>query len=215
MHRSLRISLALVKRWYACKACGKDIGVHPSPAIDHVTDCARLVEIAVDENTGGDDQMKRALLALCQMKFKTLSSQIRAKELRSKFSPQATLVSEHSTVDDVMVVESELATTGVKKYMRPPSSSKKISKMNKALSEFVIESSLPFRLTSSPAFFKFMHAVRPDLFSEIEKAQINSGAALTKQPKNIRGRVWHATTGLHALHEKRMDAVLRVWTFMV
>ena len=86
---------------------------------------------------------------------------------------------------------------------------KKITEINEAVCELIVESSIPFAWTSSPAFFKFMHALRPDLFSDTEKAHIKSGAVLVNQPKNIRSRHWHSTTGLDMLYEKRMkDALL-------
>ena len=85
----------------------------------------------------------------------------------------------------------------------------KITAINEAVSELIIESSIPFAWTSSPAFFKFMHALRPDLFNDTEKARIKNGAGLVTQPKNIRSRHWHSTTGLDRLYEKRMQAALK------
>jgi hypothetical protein len=54
-----------------------------------------------------------------------------------------------------------------------------------------------------------MHALRPELFSAAERARIESGAGLVTQPKNIRSRHWHSTTGLDRLYEKRMQGALK------
>jgi len=97
----------------------------------------------------------------------------------------------------------------MRRYLRLPLSKTEINAINDAVSQLIVESTIPFKWTSSPAFFKFMHALRPDLFNDTEKARIKNGAGLVSQPKNVRGRQWHSTRGLERLHEKCMQAALK------
>jgi len=202
-------SVALVKRWRTCKGCNEPLGVHPTRAVNHVLDCQNLAEAARNASAIGDNAMKQALLDLCSKDFKKDGKRSRADEVRAFLSP-----SEKTNVSDagveVTVVESATtkgtATNGIKQYLRELPSNREITKINEAVSELIVDSAIPFNWTSSPAFYKFMHALRPDLFTETEKTQIKSGV-LDKQPKNIRGRVWHASSGLDSLFEKRMLAV--------
>ena len=90
---------------------------------------------------------------------------------QSKVSGSETdVVTNVKKTDVVTVITDSLATTGsarrgIEQWTRPPPSAFEITKI-KSVSELILESSIPFAWTSSPAFFKFMHALRPDLFSE-------------------------------------------------
>lgn len=131
------------------------------------------------------------------------------KELRALFSPGLRAdTSETGTTTMTTVVES-MSQRDIRKYTPPPLTAEKITEINEAVCELIVESSIPFVWTSSPAFFKFMRALRPDLFNDTEKARIKSGAVLVNQPKNIRSHHWHSTTGLDRLYEKRMEAALK------
>ena len=148
-------------------------------------------------------------MQLCRKQFTSETSRTRAKELRAFISPELrSNTSETGTTATTTVVEST-AQRDVTRYLPPPLTAEKITEINEAVSELIIESSIPFAWTSSPAFFKFMHALRPDLFNDTEKARIKNGAGLVTQPKNIRSRHWHSTTGLYRLYEKRMQAALK------
>ena len=193
---------SVTKRWYVCKGCDTDAGgVNSSRWLNHVLHCEPLAQAARDESAA---EMKNAFMQLCRINFKVESSRTRVKELRALFSN----TSEPGTASTTTVVEST-AQSDVRRYLRPPLSNKDITDINEAVSEFIVESSIPFALTSSPAFFKFMHAIRPDLFNDTEKSHITSGAVLVNQPKNIRSRHWHSTTGLDRLYDKRMQAALK------
>jgi len=199
---------SVTKRWYVCKGCDKDEGVNSSRWVDHVLHCAPLAHAARDESAAGAREMKNALMELCQKQFKSESSRTRVKELRALFSPGLRAnTSETGTTATTTVVEST-SQRDIRKYTPPPLTAKKITEINEAVCELIVESSIPFAWTSSPAFFQFMHALRPDLFSATEKARIESGAVLVNQPKNIRSRHWHSTTGLNSLYEKRMEGAL-------
>lgn len=167
-----------------------------------------LAQAARDESAAGAGEMKNAFMQLCRIHFKLDSSRTRMKELRALLSPGLrSNTSEPGTAAMTTVVEST-AQTDVRQYLRPLSK-KDITDTNEAVSELIVESAIPFVWTSSPAFFKFMHALRPDLFNDTEKARIKSGAVLVNQPKNIRSHHWHSTTGLDRLYEKRMEAALK------
>ena len=134
----------------------------------------------------------------------------RVNELRAFFSPGwRSNTSETGTTATTTTVVESTAQTDVRRYLRPPLSNKDIVDINDAVSELIVESSIPLSWTSSPAFFKFIHALRPDLFNDTEKAGIASGAVLVNQPKNIRSRHWQSTTGLDRLYEKRMQVALK------
>ena len=200
---------SVTKRWYVCKGCDKDEGVNYSRWVDHVLHCAPLAHAARDESATGASEMKNALMELCQKGFKSESNRTRVKELRALFSPGLRAdTSEIGTAATTTVVEST-SQRHVKSYLPPPLTGEKITAINEAVSELIIESSIPFTWTSSSAFFKFMHALRPDLFNDTEKARIKNGAGLVTQPKNIRSRHWHSTTGLDRLYEKRMQGALK------
>ena len=200
---------SVTKRWYVCKGCDKDEGVNYSRWVDHVLHCAPLAHAARDESATGASEMKNALMELCQKGFKSESNRTRVKELRALFSPGLRAdTSEIGTAAPTTVVEST-SQRHVKSYLPPPLTGEKITAINEAVSELIIESSIPFTWTSSSAFFKFMHALRPDLFNDTEKARIKNGAGLVTQPKNIRSRHWHSTTGLDRLYEKSMQGALK------
>jgi hypothetical protein len=202
---------AVTKRWYVCKGCNKDAGgVNSSRWLEHLLHCEQLAQAARDESAVGGGEIKNALLQLCRTSFKVDASRTRVNELRAFFSPGLrSNTSEHGTTATTTTVVESNAQTDMRRYVRPPLSTTEINAINDAVSELIIESSIPFAWTSSPAFFKFMHALRPDLFNDTEKARIKNGAGLISQPKNVRGRQWHSTRGLERLHEKRMQAALK------
>ena len=200
---------SVTKRRYVCKGCDKDEGLNSSRWVIHLLHCAPLAYAARAESAAGAREMKNALMELCQLHFKSESGRTRVKELRALFSAGSRAnTTETGTTATTTVVEST-SQRDIRKYTPPPLTAKKITEINEAVCELIVESSIPFAWTSSPAFFKFMHALRPDLFSDTEKTHIKSGAVLVNQPKNIRSRHWHSTTGLDMLYEKRMkDALL-------
>jgi len=221
---SLTAPRSLLKRWYACKGCGGDGGgVHPQRWLEHLLHCEELAVAAKAANAVGERQMKDAFTRLGQINFKSDTHLRRLKDLRVFFATasqsevpgsETDAVTNVKETGDSTVITESLATygsarRGIERWARPPPSAFEITKINEAVSELIVESSIPFAWTSSPAFFKFMHALRPDLFGESEQARIRSGAVLASQPKNIRSRHWHARIGLDGLYKKRMAAAMR------
>ena len=143
-------------------------------------------------------------------KFESASRRTRAKASREAFSPGSSAnASERGSPATTTTTAESASRRDAREYTPPPLTAEEIAEMNEAVSELVVESSIPFAWTSSPAFFRFMHALRPDLFSAAERARIESGAELVDQPENIRCRRWHATAGVDGLYEKRMKRALR------
>ena len=200
---------SLTKRWYACKGCGKDAGVNANRWREHVLYCEPLARAARDESAAGAREIKNGLMQLCRREFTSETSRTRVEELRAFISPELRSNTSETGTTAIKTVVGSTAQRDVTRYLPPPLTAEKITEINEAVSELIIESSIPFAWTSSPAFFKFMHALRPDLFNDTEKARIKNGAGLVTQPKNIRSRHWHSTTGLYRLYEKRMQAALK------
>ena len=202
---------SVTKRWFVCKGCNRDAGgINSSRWLEHVLHCEPLAQAARDESATGAGEMKNAFIQLSRLTFKLESSRTRVHELRAFFSPGwRSNTSETGTTATTTTVVESTAQTDLRRYLRPPLSKKDIADINDAVSELIVESSIPLSWTSSPAFFKFIHALRPDLFNDTEKASIASGTVLVNQPKNIRSRHWQATTGLDRLYEKRMQAALK------
>ena len=143
-------------------------------------------------------------------KFESASRRTRAKASREVFSPgsSANAFERGSPATTTTTVESA-SRRDARECAPPPLTAEEIAEMNEAVCELVVESSIPFAWTSSPAFFRFVHALRPDIFSAAERARIESGAELVDQPENIRCRRWHATAGVDGLYEKRMKRARR------
>ena len=142
-------------------------------------------------------------------KFESASRRTRARASREAFSPGSSAnASERGSPATTTTAESA-SRRDAREYTPPPLTAEEIAEVNEAVSELVVESSIPFAWTSSPAFFRFMHALRPDLFSAAERARIESGAELVDQPENLRCRRWHSTAGVDGLYEKRMKRALR------
>ena len=84
-------------------------------------------------------------------------------------------------------------------------SNKELSEINSAISTYIACSGGSFNSVTSPAWYQLLHVLRPALFTKAERETLKDGSILAKDPKNLRGRHWHATVGLDQYYTKMRE----------